>query len=115
MANCPPAFNAFRASSLYCDGLRQIARLVDIGTLGAGNMIGKQLNGHRIDQRGDQRVDSGHFDCGEAPLTRFCNAFGVGYQHDLAASGADLLHVADCFFEQRTAWRENDNGNGLVD
>ena len=43
----------------------------------------------------------GHFDGGEAAFAGFGQPLGIGDQHDLAAAGADFLHVADGLFEQR--------------
>ena len=78
-------------------------------------MVGKQLNGHGIYQGRNEWMDGRHFDGGEAAFACFGNPFGIGDQHNLAAPRHDFLHVANGFFEQRSTWRENDDGHRLVD
>ena len=57
----------------------------------------------------------GHFDGGKAAFAGFGQPFGIGDQHDLATARADFLHVADGFFEQRPAGREDDHRHSLID
>ena len=44
----------------------EIARLVEVGAIHAGDVIGWQLDRHRIDQRRDQWMGLGQLDRGEA-------------------------------------------------
>ncbi|MFM2273999.1 MAG: hypothetical protein RL702_3064 [Pseudomonadota bacterium] len=79
----------------------EIARLVDVGALYAGHVIGPQLDRHRIDQRRDQWMGLGQLDRGEAPLASLVQLFAVSDQRDLAAARADFLYLADRFLEER--------------
>ena len=44
------------------DTFRQIARLVDVGPFEDGDVVGKQLDRDRVEQRGHERVAARHRD-----------------------------------------------------
>ena len=45
------------AKLLHRDGFSKITRLVDVGALGDGDVIGEQLDGNRIENRRDEGVN----------------------------------------------------------
>jgi hypothetical protein len=50
---------------------REVARLVDVGALHAGRVIGDQLHRHGVNQRRDQWVNAWHLDRREAAFAGF--------------------------------------------
>ena len=78
-------------------------------------MVSEQLHRHRVDQRRDQGVDFGHLDRRHAALARLGQPLGIADQDDLAAAGADFLHVADGLLEQRPRRGDDDHRHQLVD
>jgi hypothetical protein len=61
-----------RPPLLHRHALRQIARLVDIGAFGDGDVKGEELRRDRIEQRRDEWVAMRHFDLiGELAVEAF--------------------------------------------
>src|SRR5262245_48615850 len=61
---------------LHRDALRQVAGLVDVGALGDGGVVGKELNGDGVEDGGDEGVDLRQLDRRPGPGGELLEAGG---------------------------------------
>jgi hypothetical protein len=76
-------------------------------------VIRQQLQRHHVQQRAECAVVFGHADDVQA-FAAFDVAVGVGQDVEDAAAGADFLHIAFEFFEQRVVGATQTTGISLV-
>mmetsp|Transcript_22878 Transcript_22878/g.38277 ORF Transcript_22878/g.38277 Transcript_22878/m.38277 type:complete len:246 (-) Transcript_22878:2869-3606(-) len=102
-----PLFHRYR--------LGQIAWLVHIRAFGNGRVIGQQLRGHSIEDRGHNIGAGGHFDLLPYAVAGHGQPFGVRYQNHLAFARHHLLHVGHGLFEEGVFGGHDDHRHMFVD
>src|SRR5882672_1239809 len=103
-----------RAGELFDGyGLGQIARLIDIGALEDGDVVGQKLQRHRVDDGRDEAIDMGHFDY-RRPWLRFQPGLPIGEHVELSAPGTHDLHVRLELVQQVIVRRDYDYRHFLV-
>src|SRR5437867_5767553 len=96
------------------DTLGEVARLIDVGTLGQSRVVSNQLYWQRVEDRRHDRIDSGQYEarCGLRPEP-ICARL-VGQQHELATPRPYLLEIGRHLVEYRSGWLHH-HGHQRVD
>lgn len=95
-------------TSLDCDGLREVSRLIDVGPLEVGHVVGEQLHREHREQRQDLALRLGHLDDAPAsraapPPRRLC---GAPSRQSFATSASPFVQIAMTWPSRaRTSWR----------
>ena len=84
---------------LHCNAFSQIARLIDIGPLGHGGVIGEQLHRHDIQNRRDKGIDLGQSNRRFGLVCQPVNPIPVAEQHAPPAAGDCFFTIAGGFFK----------------